>query len=537
MTVCSALGVSLLAAACLIGPAVPAGPPAIIPQPAEMAVKSGEFRISGKTRVAATGEAAREAIQLIDLLAPAMGHRLQLVDAAPPGPGVIALSLEPSLEGKLGGEGYRLKVTSGRIDLLAAAPAGLFYGIQTLRQLLPPDIYRNAPVQGVEWSLPCVEISDSPRFPWRGLLIDPARHFIPKRDMMLFLDAMALHKFNRLQIHFTDGQGWRIEIKKYPLLTGVGSLMHNSMAQRGDGARIYGGFYSQDDIRELVAYAARRHITIVPEIEMPHHTGAAIVAYPKIGFQPDELAALPVEKRWGKAGNTVVPRPETVAFFQDVLDEVVELFPGPYIHIGGDEANAGRWASLPEMQRLMKEKGLKDVHQLHSWFIKQMDAHLTRRGKRLVGWDEILQGGLAEGATVMSWRGTRGGITAARAGHDVVMAPTSHTYFDYRQGPGEPAAFGGSEISLEKVYTFEPIPEVLNDREARHILGGQGQLWGELIPNEHHREYMTYPRACALIETVWSARSSRDYSSFLERLKYHLQRLDGAGIHYRKLEY
>ncbi len=530
------LVMSLFLVVCMFDDSASAGDPAIIPQPVAMKVKDGKFSISKTTQVIATVEASGEAAKLIDALAPALGFRLQLVEGASSKAGAVNLSLDPSLKSKVGDEGYILIVTSERIDLRAAASAGLFYGFQTLLQLLPPDIYRNAVVQGVEWILPCIEITDFPRFPWRGLLIDPARHFIPKRDMMRFIDAMALHKFNRLQVHFTDGQGWRIEIKKYPLLTEIGSLMHNSMGQRGDQARIYGGFYSQGDIRELVSYAAERHVIIVPEIEMPHHAGSAIVAYPQIGFNPDQLAALPLEQRWSKAGNTVVPRPETVAFFRDVLDEVVELFPSPYIHIGGDEANAARWAGLPEMQKLMKEKGLKDVHELHSWFIKQMDAHLTKRGRRLVGWDEILQGGLAEGATVMSWRGIQGGITAAKAGHDVVMAPTSHTYFDYRQGPGEPRAFGGSEITLDKVFTFEPIPEVLNAQEAKHILGGQAQLWGELIPNERHREYMTYPRACALIETVWSPRSQRDYKQFFERLKFHRQRLDAAGVYYRKLE-
>ncbi len=510
--------------------------PAIIPEPVRMQVGNSTFTITTTTRVIATGTATPEAVKLIDTLAPAMGYRLQLVPKAVSQSGTIALSLVPEQGRRLGDEGYTITVTAQGIDLQAAAPAGLFYGIQTLRQLLPPAIYRNAPVRGVAWTVPCCSITDYPRFSWRGLLIDPARHFIPKRDVMRYIDAMVLHKFNRLQIHFTDGQGWRIEIKKYPLLTEVGSLMHNSMRQRGDKARIYGGFYTQDDIRELVSYAAKRHVTIVPEIEMPHHAGSAIVAYPQIGFDPDKLAALPPEQRWGKTGNTVVPRLETIAFFQNVLDEVVELFPSPYIHIGGDEANAGRWASLPEMQKLMKDKGLKDVHELHSWFIQQMDAHLTKRGKRLVGWDEILQGGLAKGATVMSWRGIEGGITAAKAGHDVVMAPTSHTYFDYRQGPNEPQGFGRNEITLKKVYTFEPIPDALNAQQAKHILGGQGQLWGELIPNERHREYMTYPRACALIEKVWSPRAHRTYEEFLERLKYHRKRLGAADVYFRQLQ-
>lgn len=510
--------------------------PALVPQPESLQVREGVFRLSETTRVVADAEASKEAAQLADALAPALGWRLPQVAGPSPAPGAIVLTLDPSRGGTLGIEGYTLNVTTGRVDLVAAAPAGLFYGGQTLRQLLPPDIYRQAPVRGADWTVPCVEVTDRPRFAWRGLLIDPARHFIPKRDVMRFIDAMALHKFNRLQIHFTDGQGWRLEIRKYPLLTQVGSRMHNTMEQKRDQARLYGGFYTQDDIRELVRYAADRHVTLVPEIEMPHHTGAAIVAYPELGFDPGALAALPAADRWAKAGNTVVPRPRTVAFFQDVLDEVVELFPSPHIHIGGDEADAQAWAGLPDMQALMKEKGLKDVHELHSWFIRQMDTHLAHRGRRLVGWDEILQGGLAPGATVMSWRGTEGGITAAKAGHDVVMAPTSHTYFDYRQDSDGIAGFGGAEITLRTTYTFEPVPEVLDAREARHVLGGQGQLWGELIPDERHREYQTYPRSCALAETLWSPRGNRDFAEFTARLRHHVRRLDAADVFYRPLD-
>ncbi|MEE8452477.1 MAG: beta-N-acetylhexosaminidase [Thermoguttaceae bacterium] len=513
--------------------------PSILPRPARMTAREGVFRISADTPVVARGDAAVEAGKLIDTLAPAMGYRLRPVgDTTAPGR-AIHLVLDATREKELGTEGYSLDVQTDGIEIHAAKPAGLFYAVQTLRQLLPPDVFRNAPVQDIKWTVPCVSITDTPRFSWRGLLIDPARHFIPKRDMMRFIDAMVLHKFNRLQIHFTDGQGWRIEIKKYPLLTQVGSRWHNSMSDKRDQARIYGGFYTQDDIRELVRYAADRHVTIVPEIEMPHHAGSAMVAYPQIGFNVEKLAALPPEQRWGKVGNTIVPRPVTVAFFQDVLDEIVEMFPSPYIHIGGDEANAGRWAELPEMQALMKEKGLEDVHELHSWFIRQMDSHLTKRGRRLVGWDEILQGGLADDATVMSWRGIQGGISAANAGHDVIMTPTSHTYFDYRQAADaatEPPSFGGSVIDLAKVYTFEPIPDGLDADRAKYILGGQAQLWGELIPNEQHREYQTYPRACALIETVWSAKEHRDYAEFLDRLRHHLKRLDAAGIHYRRLD-
>jgi alpha-N-acetylglucosaminidase len=364
-----------------------------------------------------------------------------------------------------------------------------------------------------------VKITDYPRFGWRGLLVDPARHFIPKADMLRYLDAMAMHKLNRLQIHLTDNEGWRIEIKKYPKLTTVGSTRDRSGSGPG-----HGGFYSQADMREIVKYAAARHITIIPEIEMPAHTGAASLAY------PDELALKPKRN-----GHVLAPRPAAVAFMQNVLTEIMEIFPGRHIHIGGDEANTGVWQKNAEMQEQMRRMGHANVHELHSWFIKQMDAFLTRHGRRLVGWDEILQGGLAEGATVMSWRGTRGGIAAAKAGHDVVMAPTSHTYFDYRQAPKE-LGLGRSIITVEKVYAFEPIPSELSAKEARHVLGGQGQLWGELIKDRERREFMTWPRACALAEVLWSPKTNRDVDLFLTRLWDHLERLKAAAVNYRALD-
>jgi hexosaminidase len=513
--------------------------PSIIPQPVEMKTGNGTFTIHTATRVVASGEAAGEAQKLINVLAPAMGYPLKLVHRVGTDQDAIKLTLKRDLRDKLGDEGYRLTVTQQKIEVAAARPAGLFYGTQTLRQLLPPDIYRASTVPGVAWTLPCVKITDYPRFGWRGLLVDPARHFIPKRDMMRYIDAMAMHKFNRLQIHFTDGQGWRIEINKYPALTEVGSKWHNQMSQRNDKGRIFGGYYTQEDIRELVRYGAARYVTLVPEIEMPFHAGSAIVAYPELGFDPEKLKALEPMQRLGKTGNLVVPRAYTVTFFKDVLDEVIEMFPSEHIHIGGDEANAGAWAKVPEMRTLMKANDLADVHELHSWFIKQMDAHITRRGRKMVGWGEILQGGLAKNATVMSWRSTAAGITAAKAGNDVVMASTSHTYFDYHQSQDkevEPGGFGGAVINLAKVYTFEPVPGELSAEQASRILGGQGQLWGELIPNERHREYQTYPRACALIETIWSPKQARDYPQFHKRLEYHTERLKAADVYYRQLD-
>ncbi len=508
--------------------------PSIIPRPVEMNVRDGVFRVSPDTRVIAQGEAGTEADKLIDALSPAMGFRLQRADDAVRGANAVILALDPAIERRLGGEGYMLEVATDRIDLKAAGPAGLFYGIQTVRQLLPPQVFSAKRVEGTAWSLPCVTIIDYPRFGWRGLLIDPARHFIPVDDFERFVDLMSLHKFNRLQVHFTDNQGWRLEIRKYPKLTEIGSRMDRSRRKTNDG-RYVGGFYTQDDIRRLVRYAAARHVTIVPEIEMPFHTGAAIVAYPELGINMGHLADVPPEQRWGKTKGLIAPRPETVAFLQEVLGEVIELFPSKHIHIGGDEANTGHWATDPEMRAQIKRLKLADAHELHSWFIKRMDTYLTKNGRRLVGWDEILQGGLAPGATVMSWRGTAGGIAAAQAGHDVVMAPTSHTYFDYRQAPAE-TGLGRSVINVEKVYSFEPIPAELSAEQGEHVLGGQGQLWGELIPDQNRREFMTYPRACALIETLWSSRDPRDHETFVTRLGHHTKRLDAASVNYRPLD-
>jgi hexosaminidase len=517
----------------------------IIPLPVSMERQDGSLVITPSTPVVAGDDAAAEAAKLIDALAPAVGRRLRLVknpstvganDYSP-----LQLKLDSSLGERLGEEGYELDVTPRSVTIRAGKPAGLFYGIQTLRQLLPPAIFSKQKVDGVEWAVPCVRIVDYPRFKWRGLLIDPARHFIPVRDVEQFIDTMALHKFNRLQVHLTDDQGWRIQIRKYPQLVETGAWMDITTIWRGGKARETdqrpGGFYTQDDIRHLVRYAAERHIIIMPEIEMPAHTGAAIVSYPDLGLHPEKLKSLPPEKRWTAHEAVLAPRPQSVAFMQDVLTEVMDLFPSRYIHIGGDEANIEHWRKSEEMQALIRELKLKNEEELHSWFIRQMDAFLTSHGRQLVGWDEILQGGLAPGAVVMSWRGETGGITAAQVGHDVVMAPTSHTYFDYYQGPteAEPKAIGG-HIPLEKVYEYEPIPAALNAEQAKHVLGGQAQLWGEYIDNQKHRLYMTYPRAIALSEVLWSPQQNRDYRLFLLRLADHLARLEALEVNYRPMD-
>jgi hexosaminidase len=342
-------------------------------------------------------------------------------------------------------------------------------------------------------------------------------------------------------VHFTDDQGWRIEIKKYPRLTEVGAWRDETlvghMSQKPwkfDGQK-HGGAYTQDDLREIVEYAAQRHITIVPEVEMPGHARAAIASYPHLGVFPEQQQKLRPWTRWGISEDILAPRPQTIAFCKDVLTEIMAIFPSRYIHIGGDEAVKTQWKASQEIQQMIRDQGLRDESELQAWFTKQINAFLTERGRRLVGWDEILEGGLAPGAVVMSWRGEKGGIAAAQSGHDVVMAPTSHTYLDYYQGPreSEPLAIGGN-LPLETVYRYEPVPAALSPDQAKHVLGAQAQLWSEYIPDAKQLEYMAYPRACAICEVLWSPRQDRRLDSFLPRLRSHLQRLDAASVNYRR---
>ncbi|NLE60621.1 MAG: beta-N-acetylhexosaminidase [Planctomycetes bacterium] len=512
----------------------------IIPQPARVERADGAFVIDENTTIVADAASMAEARKLQDCLAPAMGFRLKLVENNQSQGGAITLKTNDAFRGP-SDEGYSLSVAPDGILIGAKARPGLFYGIQTLRQLLPPAIFRLARVEGVRWEVPCVRIEDQPRFKWRGLLVDTARHFVPKSSLLKFIDTMALHKFNSLQLHLTDDQGWRIEIKKYPKLTEIGAWRDETLVGhisatpwQFDGRR-HGGFYTQDDIRETVRYAADRHINIVPEIEMPGHARAAISAYPHLGCNPD--TPLRPWTIWGVCPDIFCPTEQTVAFMQDVLAEVLQLFPSPYIHIGGDEAVKDQWKASPVVQARIKELGLKDEAEMQSWFVKQMDTFLTKQGRRLVGWDEILEGGLAPGAVVMSWRGEKGGITAAKSGHDVVMTPVEDTYLNLYQGPKdeEPLSFVG-DLPLRKVYMYEPIPADLSEEESLHVLGTQGQLWSEYIPNPRQLEYMAYPRAAALAEVAWSAKEQRGFDSFLDRLRQHLQRLKIMDVNFRPLD-
>ena len=511
---------------------------AVIPQPARLTPKPGTFVITERTPIWTDRASTAVGQQLARYLEPATGLTLRLAAGGAPPARAIVLRRDPALK-RLGPEGYVLDVTASSVIARAPANAGLFYAVQTIRQLLPPEIFRDAPVEGVSWRIPGVSIEDQPRFGWRGGHLDVARHFMPKEFVKKYIDLLALHKFNVFHWHLTEDQGWRLEIKQYPRLTEVGAWRKETLVGRPrrdaqyDGKR-HGGFYTQADAREIVAYAKARYINVVPEIEMPGHAVAAIAAYPELGVtgQPVEVVG-----SWGVFSDILNAEPSTITFMQNVLKEVMEIFPSRYIHIGGDEADKAKWKASERIQARIKELGLKDEHELQSWFIKQMDTFLVKHGRRLIGWDEILEGGLAENAVVMSWRGVKGGIEAARANHDVVMAPTSHTYFDYAQSkaPGEPLS-ASAFLPLETAYDFEPVPADLEPQFAKHILGAQGQLWSEYMPTPRQAEYQAFPRMAALAEVVWSAKERKNYADFLQRLLPHQERLRILDVNFRPMD-
>jgi len=508
---------------------------AVIPQPSVLTPAEGVFAFKPDTAIL-TDPASRLSAQMLSrALGAATGYDLNISPGKAAKNNAILLVIDPGL-GRLGEEGYLLEVTPRRIVIRAPKPAGVFYGTQSLGQLLPPAAYSPSVRRGVIWQVPCLKIEDSPRFSWRGAQVDVARHFMPKAGLYRFIDSMAMLKLNVLQFHFTDDQGWRIEIRKYPRLTEVGGVrretrLGHEREKKGFDGTPHRGYYSQDDLRDIVAYAGERFITIIPEIEMPGHAQAAIAAYPELGNTTGQIEVSGV---WGIHNHVFNVEEKTILFLQDVLAEVLELFPSKFIHVGGDEVRKDEWKASPAAQARMKELGLKNENELQSYFIRRMDQFLTSKGRRLVGWDEILEGGLAPGATVMSWRGIKGGIEAARAGHDVVMTPTDFTYLDYYQSkdPGEPLAIGGF-LPLEKVYSFEPVPGEFTPAEAKRVLGTQGQIWTEYIPTMHHLEYMAFPRLAALAEVAWTPAAQRDYVQFTGRLRVAEQRWRILGVNFR----
>lgn len=502
----------------------------IIPRPVSVVEAQGSFALPASAL--AWPPPAREASGAAEALAAAVSVRFE------------AAALPP--------EGYRLSVTPEGVRIVAGGDAGAFHARTTLRQLVPPEALRSASGGGPRvgrgarsrtWRIPCVQIEDRPRFAWRGLMLDACRHFFPVEFVKRYIDEIAFHKMNVFHWHLTDDQGWRIEVRRHPELTAVGAWRNGTLVGqlRGEGPWEYdgirhGGFYTQDEVREVVAYAAERHVIVVPEIEMPGHAQAALAAHPELSCTGGPFE---VSRRWGVheevfcAGNDA-----TFALLEDVIDEVASLFPGSFFHVGGDECPKARWKACPKCQARMRGEGLADEHQLQSWFVRRIGRAVNARGKRLVGWDEILEGGLAPNATVMSWRGVAGGIEAARQGHDVVMSPSSHCYLDYRQAEDpsrEPLAIP-AYLPLQTVYAFEPVPAELSAEEARHVLGVQGNLWTEYVSTPEHAEYMSWPRGCAIAEAGWTPAAARSWEDFRARLAAHQARLDALGIRYRKLD-
>lgn len=524
--------------ACVPGPALSPRPErlvSVIPAPHVTRPGSGSWNAPDTVDiwVADTSNAELKALGMLAVeIAAATGKRVGLVTGRRIRERAIQLRQIQTLVAEKEGT-YTLTVAPEGIEISASTGTGLFYGLQSLRQLLEnADVRR--PTSDIR--LPSLTIVDTPRFQWRGLHLDAARHFQPVSFVKKYIDLMARYKLNTFHWHLTDDQGWRIEIRKYPRLTSVGGCRKETMVERnfdpyvGDGIP-HCGFFTQDEIREVVRYAAERYVTVVPEIEMPGHSKAALAAYPELACTPGPFE---VRTTWGVDEDVFCPSEATFAFLEHVLTEVIDLFPGRYIHIGGDEVPKVRWRASPVAQEIIQRERLTNEEGLQSWFIRRIKRFLVSKGRQLIGWDEILEGGLAPEATVMSWRGTSGGIAAAREGHDVIMSPNSHLYFDYYQGDArfEPLAIGGFS-PMERVYNYEPVPDSLTPAQAVHILGAQANLWTEYLKTPQAVEYMVWPRALALAEVTWSSREARDWESFSARLPAALRSLGRLGVAYR----
>ncbi len=508
----------------------------IIPQPAKLTNMEGTFSISSNTKILMNSESPemqKVAANLTGFLENMYGLKNKVTFSGAPEKKSIFIKLNTGLS--ISKEAYNLKVTPKGIMLEAPSPNGLFYGIQSLIQLLPLIKEKLSEVV-----LPAVEINDAPRFSWRGLHLDVGRHFMPKEFIKKYLDYMALHKFNTFHWHLTEDQGWRIEIKKYPKLTEVGSRRSETLvghygSNSYDGTPV-GGFYTQEEVKEIVAYAADRFITVVPEIEMPGHSLGALAAYPEYGCTGGPYN---VATTWGVFDDVYCAGKDTTyTFLQDVLTELIPLFPGEYIHVGGDECPKTRWQKCPDCKLKMKVEGLKTEHELQSYFIQRMEKFLNEKGKKIIGWDEILEGGLAPNAAVMSWRGEDGGVAAAKEHHYVVMTPGEFCYLDHYQADpkSEPLAIGGF-LPLKKVYSYEPVPSSLTEEEAKYVLGAQGNVWTEYLKTPDQVEYMAYPRAAALAEVIWSPKGARDFDNFKSRLVRLTKLYDILGINYCKAEF
>ncbi len=527
---------------------------AIIPKPLELTPLTGEFTIDKQTKILIP-KGATEIRPLAEMLAERVavsaGITLTIEESdisnnlVPANKTIVFAPFKEQVYNKmLGDEDYILKADAKGIILAGATGKGEFYALQSLLQLLPPQVFSSSLEKGVKWTVPACTIFDRPRYGHRGSMLDVSRHFFPVSFIKRYIDLLALHKMNRFHWHLTDDQGWRIEIKKYPKLTEVGSKRKESMKGhytegKFDGTP-HGGFYTQEEIKDVINYAQKKFVTIIPEIEMPGHALAALAAYPELGCTEKSLKGGPYEVTgiWGVHEDVFCPTETTFRFLEDVLTEVIALFPSQYVHIGGDECPKTAWKESKFCQDLMKKEGLKDEHELQSYFIKHFDKFLTSKGKKIIGWDEILEGGISPNATIMSWRGVEGGIAAAQQNHDAIMTPTGYCYLDYYQSDPttEPLAIGGY-LPLEKVYSYDPTPKALTPEQAKHILGVQANVWTEYIQTTSQLEYMVYPRASAIAEIGWTSLKQKDYSDFTARLKTHFDRLKYLAVNYAKSYY
>ncbi len=520
----------------------------LIPQPVSVQAKQGTYQLTRSTSIGYNQVAGKPTADLLarQLNAPT-GFSISPKEGSA---GTIQLMLNATPDAKLGDEGYILNATPKGVTITANKPAGLFYGAQTLTQLLPKEIGSKTAVS-TNWAIPSVQITDYPRFGWRGIMLDVSRHFFPKEDVKTFIDQIAKLKYNTLHWHLTDDNGWRIEIKSLPKLTSVGAFRVARSGHFGDRAdpkpgepTPYGGFYTQDDIREIIRYAQDRNVTIVPEIDIPGHSMAALAAYPELSCTKQQVSVNPgtnFADWYGngtfkmKVENTLNPSDEKVYEFLDkVFTEVAALFPNPYIHAGGDECYKGYWAQDPGCQALMKKLNIHHVEDLQGYFMGRVEKILAAKGKKFLGWDEILEGGISPTATVMSWRGVKGGIEAAQQGHNVVMTPTTFAYLDYNQGDNavDPPIY--ATLRTQTSYNYEPVPDGV---DAKYILGGQGNLWTEQIPNLRYAEYMMYPRGWALSEVYWSPKEAKNWPDFVKRMETHFDRADVAQVNHSKAVY
>ena len=512
---------------------------AIIPKPQKCVEKKGAFIINEKTAIylSEDNQKMRDAVSLWNQqLLTAAGFQMEILSASK-STNVISCSLNPSLPNE---EGYKLSVSKSDVRIEAKTAKGVFYAFQVLRQLMPPAIEQETRVEdGFVWKIPCVQIEDEPSFAYRGLMLDVSRHFMPKETVKRYIDLMAFHKLNTFHWHLTDDQGWRIEIKKYPKLTSVGGFREKTIIGHARNkpykwtVERNGGFYTQEDIKEIVAYAQKRCVEIIPEIEMPGHAVAALSAYPEYSCSGGPFE---VEGRWGVFNDIFCTKESTFEFLQNILDEVVALFPSTYIHIGGDEAPRVRWKNCAACQQRIKQENLAGEAQSQTYFVNRIENYLSSKGKRIIGWDEIIEGGIPHRATVMSWRGEKGGIHAAKAGYDVIMTPNNFLYLNHYQfdPETEPLAFGGF-TSLKKTYSYHPVHESLTQEEGKHIKGVQGNLWTEYIVSGKQVEYMVYPRAAALSEVAWSKKEIRNYEDFHKRLINIKKHYDAMKLNYCKL--